>query len=750
FILARLLAEGLEPSPEADRYTLIRRVTLDLTGLPPTPTEIEAFVADQTPDAYEKLVDRLLDSKAFGEHRARYWLDAARYADTHGLHLDNYREIWPYRDWVIRAFNGNMPFDQFTIEQLAGDLLPNPTQDQIVATGFNRCNVTTSEGGAIAEEFLVRYAVDRVATTATVWMALTAGCAQCHNHKYDPLSMKEFYQLFAYFNNTTQPGMDGNAKDSAPVIRVYPNGEAKATVEKLQARIGDLDRMDLKAATAAAEPGFQAWLKDPKRADALAGLRLPGTLLEEIAVAEGGTALNLGAVGEFGRDRPFSVAFSFEPPESYDRAILLAKTDPSHGDRGWRIVYENEAMTVHLIEEWPNKALRVGLTRVFRGGRGGHITVTYDGSGTSEGIALYLNGKRQSSRFVNEWFDTMEGDFKTSAPLLVGGKDPESGQIAKVRDVRLFDRKLTDVEVNLLNDRQRLKGLAEKPAEKDLAELKQAWMLGFDEGYRSVWLKKSSAETELNVLESKAPFTLVMQEQADSQPKAHVLERGEYDKPQQEVGAGVPDFLPPMADGEPGNRLGLARWLVSPSHPLTSRVAVNRMWQELFGAGLVKTSEDFGTQGEPPSHPELLDWLALRFMGNGWNVKAMYRDLVLSSTYRQSSKGSPELRQRDPENRLLARGPRFRLDAEVIRDQALAASGLLNRAVGGESVKPWQPGGIWEAVGYTNSNTQTFYQDYGAAAEHRRSLYTFWKRTAPSPNLSVFDAPNRESCIVRR
>jgi hypothetical protein len=754
FIGARLAAEGLKPSGEADRHTLIRRATLDLTGLPPSPAEIEAFLADTSPDAYENLIERLLNSKAYGEHRARYWLDAARYADTHGLHLDNYREIWPYRDWVIRAYNDNMPYDQFTIEQLAGDLLPNATQSQIVATGFNRCNVTTSEGGAIPEEFLARYAVDRVATTATVWMGLTAGCAQCHNHKYDPLSTKEFYELFAYFNHTTQPGMDGNAKDSAPVVRVYASEAEKARADDLRGQIGQIAGKDLKTAAEAAEPRFAAWRKQPDRAGQLAGLRLPGTLLEEVKSVEGDEPLDLGAVGDFGREKAFSVAFSFEPPAAYERAILVAKTDPAHDDRGWRVVYENEAMTVHLIEEWPNKALRVGVTRIFRAGKGGHVTVTYDGSGTSEGIAIYVNGTRQASRFVNEWFDTMEGDFRTAAPLRVGGKDPESGLTPKVRDVRLFERRLSDAEVKLLTDRERLRGVAAKPDEKlaeaEVNDLRQAWLLAFDEGYRSAWLKKTEAETALNVLESKTPVSMVMQEKTEGEPRARILDRGEYDKPLEEVPPGVPDFLPPMPEGAPGNRLGLARWLVSGEHPLTARVVVNRMWQELFGTGLVKTSEDFGTQGEPPSHPELLDWLAIRMVESGWDVKGLYRDLMLSATYRQSARVTPELRQRDPENRLLARGPRFRLDAEVLRDQALAASGLLDPAVGGESVKPWQPGGIWEAVGYTNSNTQTFYQDYGGAAEHRRSLYTFWKRTAPAPNLAVFDAPNRESCTVRR
>ena len=756
FILARLNEEGLAPSEEADRYTLIRRATFDLTGLPPTPEEIVAFVGDESPDAYRKLIDRLLDSKAYGEHRARYWLDAARYGDTHGLHLDNYREIWPYRDWVINAFNANLPFDQFTIEQLAGDLLPNPTQEQLVATGFNRCNVTTSEGGAIEEEFLARYAIDRASTTGTVWMGLTVGCAQCHNHKYDPVSQKDFYQLFAYFNNTTQPGMDGNAKDSPPVIRVYAEEKEKQEVDSLRAKLAKLEKETLAPARQSAEAAFQEWLKDGKAAAAvLANGKLAGALLEKPAAADSDAPVELGReTGRFQRDQPFTIAFRYQAPAEDGRSVLLSRTAPENRERGWRVVLEDQAINLELIESWPGKTLRTGITRRVKAGSRGHFVFTYDGSGTSEGIKLFLNGKIQSSRFVKEWFDTLEGDFLADAVLRIGGKDAGSGLTPKVSEVQLFDRRLGDAEIALLSDRGRLKGVAAKPADqrsdKEVGELRKAWLAFANADYRKALVEKSALEAAISAIEARTPVTLVMQEKAGSEPKAHLLDRGEYDKPLEEVSVGVPDFLPPLEDGMPGNRLGLAQWLVNGQHPLTARVMVNRMWQELFGAGLVKTAEDFGTQGEPPSHPELLDWLAVRFMDKGWDMKAMYREIMLSAAYRQSARVTPELRERDPENRLLARGPRFRLDAEVIRDQALAASGLLDFQVGGESVRPWQPGGIWEAVGYTNSNTQTFYPDFGKSAEHRRSLYTFWKRTAPPPNLAVFDAPNRESCTVRR
>ena len=754
FVLRRLQEVGLTPNERADRHTLIRRVTLDLTGLPPRPEEILAFVGDDSPDAYERLVDRLLQSSSFGEHRARYWLDAARYADTHGLHLDNYREMWPYRDWVIDAFNRNLPFDQFTIEQLAGDLLPNPTQGQLVATGFNRCNVTTSEGGAIAEEFLVRYAVDRVSTTSTVWMGLTTGCAQCHNHKYDPISMREFYELFAYFNNTTQPGMDGNAKDSPPMIRVYENDGEKGEIEALRGKLRSFDKQQLVDIREKGEGDFQAWLKSPEEAALLTEAKLPSSLIEPVEASAGTEPQSVSGLESFRKDAPFSIAFHFQAPATEGKVVLLEKTDPEQSDRGWRVVLDDQAVTLELIESWPNQMLRSGITRRIKSGSNGHFAITYDGSGTSEGIRFYFRGQEQASRFVREWFDTLAGDFDNDTLLRIGGTDPDSGLSAQINDVRLFDRQLSLEEVTFLKDRSRWVGLAKKPAEKrsdkEVEELRKAWLIARHPPYRKVLVERSKIATEISRRESSRPVTLVMNEKADSPPVAHILERGEYDQKLEQVGAGVPDFLPPLPESAPSNRLGLAQWLVSGQHPLTARVVVNRAWQELFGIGLVKTAEDFGTQGEPPSHPELLDWLAAHFMESGWDIKELYRTLVLSSTYQQSARTTPTLAKQDPENRLLARGPRFRLDAEMIRDQALAASGLLSGTVGGASVRPWQPGGIWEAVGYTNSNTQTFSADFGATAEHRRSVYTFWKRTAPPPNLNAFDAPNRESCTVRR
>ena len=728
---------GLVRSPGARPEILARRLFLDLTGLPPSPREIESFVTSDDPDAYAKLVDELLDRTAFGEHRARYWLDAARYADTHGLHLDNYREMWPYRDWVIQAFNENKPFDEFTIEQIAGDLIPGATTDQQIATGFNRCNVTTSEGGAIEEEFLVRYAVDRVATTSTVWMGLTTGCAQCHDHKFDPITMKDFYSLFAFFNNTTQPGMDGNAKDSPPVIRIYPTHDDEERAATLQQQI-TAKQKEANALLAATD---------------LTGLTVAG-VRPDLAFAAG-KSMEEKRAGDFQKEKPFTISFRYKLPDTASRVPLLSRVDPENSNRGWRVYWEDKSVFIELIEAGPNKRLKTGLTRRVNQGSGGHFAITYDGSGASDGIRLFMNGTLISSRFQNSWLDTMEGDFSLEgAPVTVAGAVEGSEEKAVITELILDDRLFNDREIKLLSDIPALLKIEKTPPEKRKeAESKdlREFLAGHSDGpYRESLIALGELRTELQQIESVSPTTLVMAEKEDTMPTANLLLRGEYDQKGDEVQAAFPAFLPALDESLPKNRLGLAKWLVHPDHPLTARVTVNRIWQEMFGTGLVKTSEDFGTQGENPSHPELLDFLAASFVESGWDVKALYRRIVLSDTYRQSSAIPEGMTKRDPENRLLARGPRFRLDAEVIRDQALHASGLLDETPGGEAVRPYQPAGIWETVGYSNSNTQTFFQDYGSKAESRRSIYTFWKRTAHSPTLAIFDAPNREICIMRR
>jgi len=423
YVLQRLEEEGLKPSPEADRRTLIRRVTLDIIGLPPTPEEVERFVNDRAENAYGQLVDRLLDSPRYGEHRARYWLDAARYGDTHGLHLDNYRSIWPYRDWVIRAYNNNMPFDQFTIEQLAGDLLPSPTQDQLVATGFNRCNVTTGEGGAIAEEFLSRYAIDRVSTTGSVWLGLTIGCTQCHDHKFDPLSQKEFYQMLAFFNNTTQPGMDGNSVESPPSIKVYPSEDLKKEVDSLVKQIAS-ENKKLDEMRKNDQAAFDDWKKDNEKvAKTERDFRLPGALLEKpVSGPEKGEALDVGEIAGFGRTQPFSVSFHMKAPEKPGSAVIFSHVDSKNDQRGYRLLWKDQGLVFELIEKWPERTLRRGTVRRFQEKISADVVVSYDGSGTAEGIRLYLNGSFSGTRFFRSWADTLENDFAVKAPLKIGGK----------------------------------------------------------------------------------------------------------------------------------------------------------------------------------------------------------------------------------------------------------------------------------------------------------------------------------------
>jgi mono/diheme cytochrome c family protein len=577
FILARLEKEGLKPAPEADPVTWLRRVTLDLTGLPPTPAEVDEFVKDAGRQAAEQVVDRLLASPRYGEHMARYWLDVARYGDTHGLHLDNYREIWPYRDWVINAFNHNMPYDRFLTEQLAGDLLPRATLDQQIATGFIRCSVTTNEGGSIDEEWHVRNAVDRLDTTGTVFLGMSVGCARCHDHKYDPLRTKEYYQLFAFFNSIDGPPLDGNAAQHAPVVRVA-SPEQLAALEALKKKA---DALRHKIAAELAQVKFDE-----------------SELVSWLRLQEG--------KGGAGLPRPVEAAI---------KVRAAKRNDP-----------QKKQLRDHFLE---------------------HVC-------------------------------------------------------AKTR--LLFD-----------------------PLHREL----------------------SAAEKELAELEKTYPTTLVFKESAQPRP-AYILKRGEYDQRGDRVERNTPAALPPMPADAPKNRLGLARWLLLPEHPLTARVQVNRLWQQVFGTGLVKTAEDFGTQGEPASHPEVLDYLAVQFREDGWDMKMMMKRLVTSAAYRQSSKTTPGKLARDPDNRLLSRGPRYRLDAETVRDQALFVSGLLVEKLGGPSVKLPQPPGIWEAVGYLTSNTRNFAADTGHEKVHRRSLYTFWKRTAPPPQMASFDAPSRESCRVRR
>lgn len=784
FVLAGLTEAGLEPSPEADRRTLARRLSLDLTGLPPDPAEVEAFVLDESPDAYEQLVDRWMGRDTWGEHRARQWLDVARYADTHGIHFDNYRDIWPYRDWVIDAFNGDMPFDQFSIEQLAGDLLPDATLEQRVATGFLRCNITTNEGGLIDEEYKVLYARDRTETFGQAWLGMSVGCAVCHDHKYDPLSQREFYELSAFFDNTTVPVRDGNVKDPKPILRVTPEGERDRRAQLLASlEVGRRKRGE-RANAARADLG--AWLAEtggagigavaPDRSyealhlplsegageyvtaivdGAAAAYPLEGKAAwspegpSGVALKTEGQSVTIPRAADFERDEPFTSTAWVKVRKGEPTGALWSRMDSPSAFRGWDVWLQNGRVGTHIIHAFPEDWLKVVARDPLPVDRWVHVAVTYDGSSKAAGVAIYHDGVLQPTRTEA---DKLTGSTRTEVPFRVGTRSGGSPTRARLSELRVHRGVLNSAQIQGLA-LSRLAATAARAGYDALdadgqASLNRWWLENRDLEWQGLDAIVKTEETALAAIENASPTAHVFGER-DGAPMAYVLNRGEYDQRGEQVGAGTPAFLPPLPEGAKRDRLALARWLFQPGHPLTARVAVNRYWQEVFGQGIVPTSGDFGLAGEHPTHPELLDWLALHFEAEGWSVKRLFRTLVTSATYRQSARMTPERLERDPDNALLSRGPRFRMDAEMVRDTALAASGLLVPTIGGPSVKPYQPPGVWEAVAMRESNTHSYVQDQGDGLR-RRSMYTFWKRSAPPASMEIFDAPSRETCAVRR
>ncbi|MGZ4962882.1 MAG: PSD1 and planctomycete cytochrome C domain-containing protein [Limisphaerales bacterium] len=761
FIAAKLEEKGLKPESEASKETLIRRVTFDLTGLPPTPAEVEAFLKDKRPEAYEAAVDRLLQSPHYGEHQARFWLDAVRYGDTHGLHLDNERAMWPYRDWVVKAYNENMPYDQFTKWQLAGDLMPNATRAQKIASGYNRCNVTTSEGGAIADEFYVRYAVDRTETTAVVFMGLTAGCAVCHDHKYDPITQKEFYSMYAFFNNCTENAMDGNVMDTAPSIQLPSEKQTK----ELAAIDEKMNSLKKRISTSLAKYTYN----DPGPAM----LPTNGTAGEYVWVDD---ELPAGAVANKDDKTP-DLLWVTNNVFSGKRAIKRSGTglvqDFFTNCALPLIVTKNDKLFAYVYLEPTNmpKAIMLQFYTtdwLYRANWGDEDAIPFGDKGTEK--KKQMGKLPEAGKWVRLEVDTADLKMKPGlrikglAMTQVGGTVywDKIGAVTRAvqKDLSPVSLKQWEVHVRAENyvglPEDIVKALmpkkGEKVTDKNRKALKEYYLSEIHDGtrekFKSMRAKLEPMEKERKELNDKIPITLVFKEM--EKPRgAFVLKRGAYDQRGDPVQPGVPKILPPLPKMDQTNRLTLAEWLVARNHPLTSRVIVNRYWQQFFGTGIVKTAQDFGSQGEWPSHPELLDWLATHFMDSGWNVKHFHRLLVTSAAYRQDSHVTPKKIELDPENRLVSRGPRFRLDAEEIRDNALYVSGLLVDKPGGHADKPYQPGGIWEAVGYTASNTAKYQQDHGDAL-YRRSLYLFWKRTAPPPTMVTFDAPSREKYCVRR
>lgn len=916
FIDAKLAQAGLEPSGPEDPRRLFRRLAFDLTGLPPNIEDLERFAADPSLEAYEAAVDRMLASPRYGEHMARFWLDLVRYGDTHGLHLDNYREMWPYRDWVIQAFNDNKPFDQFGIEQLAGDLLPDPTREQLIASGYNRLNVTTSEGGSIYDEVFFRNVVDRVDAFGTVFLGLTTQCATCHDHKFDPITQKDYYSLYAFFNSLDGRALDGNAKDHPPNIRVpQPEDERQLaaiaeqlasldaesrqpidTVDAQQARWeeslereGELRWHVLQPETyslqddstltlARLEDGSLQATGQPPAKDTLTleaplpdgpGLRLlrlevltdgpkglgglspnGNAVLSEIEIetkstATGGEWLPIKvAYGEADYEQPdgkFALAYAYDGKVAANEGWAIgAHLNPGprtawfatrgllgEGDDARlrvRLKFQSQyaghqfghvrfsvsdqipqaapekqlkQSPWHLAGPFPVESAQPGYDRKIGSLKGPldpaktiryqdqdyawqakesfgdavpndlpvvddqpsvtllHRTITAPAAqktslllGTDDGVQVWLNGKQVAMVREARPLIPLENEYQLD---LQQGANELYLRVVNHSAASSFSYALRSPSAPVP---EAIKTVAAMPAEKRSA----AQSAALQSYYRQVaclhpdWLALQDERAGLvkrrEQIRESTPITLIWKE-TDKPRQAHLMQRGQYDQPGEEVPRRVPEFLPPMDEDAPRDRLGLARWLFAPDHPLTARVAVNRFWQQVFGTGIVKTSEDFGSQGDQPSHPRLLDYLAVDFQSNGWNVKRLMKQLVMSEAYRRSSAATPAMIAADPGNRVLARGPRFRLDAEMLRDQALAVSGLLVEKIGGPSVKPPQPDGLWFAVGYSGSNTVRFKADSGDKI-YRRSVYTFWKRTSAPPQMSTFDAPSRESCTARR
>ena len=732
FILARLEAEGLQPSPEADRRILGRRIHYDITGLPPSTKEMDQFMTTSV----KETVKRLFVSEAYGEKMAMRWLDAARYADTSGYQNDGWREMWRWRDWVVDAYNANMPFDQFTIEQLAGDLLPEPALEQMIATGFNRNHRGNAEGGIVPEEFQVEYVVDRVDTTFTIWQGLTMGCARCHNHKYDSITQKDYYQVYAMFNNLSENGRAWKEGNSEPLIKAPTISQTNEVMALRERESQTLARWeDEKRGIAAAMKVWEA--ADP---------RLPEgwTVTDGISFRLSGNDLNMTDVedvdaGKFGYFDAFSFGIRVKV-DDYAEGTILSRMVPELEGKGYNLhLTERGTVQANFVQRWLDDSCRVETEVPLPKGEWVHVWVNYGGKRRARDIEIYLDGELVSHK-AN--YDFLNQNFRSDEPLRLGmGMVDFMGKLA---DVRFYDRTLEDEEVRVVSEESELEDILDLPLDNRTASqraksrhyfLREGGPLEIRTAYRE-W---RNAREKRVAFERALPSVMVMKDEMPR--KTRILNRGVYDQPGEEVEAGVPSALPPIDDDLPANRYGLARWLVSGENPLTARVTVNRLWRDVFGTGLVKTTEDFGVQGERPSHPKLLDWLAMEFVESGWDIQHMLALFLSSSTYQQSSRVSDELLELDPENRLLARGPRFRLPAEMIRDQALAVSGLLHQQIGGPSVKPYQPEGLWADFASDSNYVQAVGGDL-----YRRSVYTYWKRTVPPPMMINFDAAGREAC----
>jgi hypothetical protein len=762
FLLQKLEKEGFGYSPEADRVTLLRRISFALRGLPPTPAEVDEFLADRSPDSYARWVDRFMGSIHFGEEMAKHWLDVARYADTHGMHLDNERSMWPYRDWIVQAFARNLPFDQFTVDQIAGDLLPSPTSEQLVATGFNRCNVTTGEGGSIEPEWLFRYAVDRTSTTVQAWMGLTAGCAVCHDHKYDPLSAREFYSLYAFFNNAADPALDGNILLTAPVVKL-PTPEmdqrlAALTSELTQAQLAVTQALTqvayvdpaLQQPPPASRPFENVWLDDEFPSGGkltAAGAALKWVKAEEGRVHSGKRAIRREEKG-LGQDVWETTSASLEVPLEA-RLFASVYLDPTNQPKSIMLQYHSGGWDHRMVWgdadaiEWGAKGT---VGRVHAGPLpkvGEWVQLEFDAAQVG-----LKSGDRVTGFAVTQFGGLIYWDKVGVRGRIDPANDPASSLLVWQRQNEGKEPGGVPEEVKKIFKTTSLTNRAPAQAKVLSDYYLSRVCVDLKPTFQPLHTRVDDLRKKRSDAEGAIPGSLIYRDR-DKPRESFVMLRGQYDRPGEKVTPNVPAIFPPLKNTNNATRLDLARWLVSPDHPMVARVAANRFWQQFFGTGLVKTSDDFGTQGAVPSHPELLDWLAVTFQGSGWDVKALVRLYLTSAAYRQSGRVTPALLEKDPENRWLGRGPRFRLDAEQIRDNALFVSGLIDLTPGGRGVRTYQPPNIWEPVAYVGSNTRDYKADTGPAL-YRRSLYSFFKRTAPPPFMSSFDAPNREQFCSRR
>lgn len=742
FVLANLREEGIVPSSEAEPWRLLRRLSFDLNGLPPTLEELDSFLSDPSEPAYQKNVQRLLDSPRYGERLAAEWLDAARYSDTYGYQVDRDRFVWPWRDWLINALNANLPYDQFVTQQIAGDLLPDATKETILATTFCRLHPQESEGGSVPEEYRVEYVADRTQTVATAFLGLTLECARCHDHKYDPLSQREYFQMFAYFNNIDEAGLYSFFTQSIPTPTLRLTDPAKQeNLAKLDAEVATLEKAWETARKQHQPSPIASPIQLPTPQEMLSfddGVAAPSRSVQgKIGLAAeltGDDPINL-KTGNFRRHEPFSVALWMKTPDSKDRAVVFhrsrAWTDAA--SRGYELLIEDGRLKWSLIHFWPGNAVSIKAKEPLPVNEWQHVTVTYDGSGKAEGLRIYQGGQLLEVETVRDHL-TKEITGGGQDHITIGERFRDRGFTdGQVDEFAVYNLQLTAAEIATLHAQQ--SGDAQ---DLDEAELREHTFLRLDGHAQSLAKQLAESRRLRNEAYDAIQEIMVMREMPERR-QTYVLARGEYKSPTDPVEPGMPAALPSFEESWPQNRLGLAKWIVDRDNPLTARVAVNRYWQLLMGEGLVRTPEDFGSQGAPPTHPELLDWLAADFMEHGWNVKRLLRQIVTSATYRQSSQASAELLQRDPENRLLARSGRYRMSAEMVRDNALATSGLLVEKIGGPPVKPYDLQDSFKPVT----------PDKGPGL-YRRSVYTYWQRTSPAPALMTFDAAKRDVCQLQR